>query len=367
MACFLFVFSIGRLAVPTQDMDLRHATLFLSAPRVSTCKQQAQKERWMDMINWCGLDMGMSVSEVAEGAAAVLVAVGGVIGGCFTYRKWSVEKALKRAESLDVLLEKFTNDKVRSFICRFASAGGASGLFAQAKPGSKEEFEIENSLMFLSQLCNMRMSKAISKKEFLLFEDSVLRVLSDDDVKRYINNALMDADIHVEKSHYGLLVAFAHENGIDMNKFEMNNALPDKQGAKDNAVEQIENQVSAEMEINPEIEFDKPTAIIKINRFYRDGMDEETEVYNTVRGWWRLRLDVANNVKLVLAVAYGVVRGVYKVNDWIVSANPADAGRIGFIGEIAEKSVHDKFINRSVRSLFPRGAANPVKYFNLGK
>ena len=260
------------------------------------------------MINWYGLDIGMSVTEIAQGAAAALVAVGGVVGGCFAYRKWSVEKALKRGESLDALLEKFTNDKVRKFICRFASAGGASELFANAKPGSDEELEIENSLMFLSQLCNMRMSKAISKKEFLLFEDSVLRVLSDDDVKRYINNALTDADIDVEKSHYGLLVAFAKKNKIDMNKFEVNNAVKDNQGVKDNVVEQIRNPSSEEMEINPEIEFDKPTAIIKINRLYRDGMDEKTEVYNAVRGWWRLRLDVAKNVKLVLAVAHGVVR-----------------------------------------------------------
>ena len=78
------------------------------------------------MINWYGLDIGMSVSEIVQGAAAALVAVGGVVGGCFAYRKWSVEKALKRGESLDALLEKFTNDKVRKFICRFASAGGAS-------------------------------------------------------------------------------------------------------------------------------------------------------------------------------------------------------------------------------------------------
>ena len=319
------------------------------------------------MINWYGLDIGMSVSEIAQGAAAALVAVGGVVGGCFAYRKWSVEKALKRGESLDALLEKFTNDKVRKFICRFASAGGASELFANAKPGSDEELEIENSLMFLSQLCNMRMSKAISKKEFLLFEDSVLRVLSDDDVKRYINNALTDADIDVEKSHYGLLVAFAKKNKIDMNKFEMNNAVQDKQGVEDNVGEKITNPLSEKMEIKPEIEFDKPTAIIKINRLYRDGMDEKTEVYNAVRGWWRLRLDVAKNVKLVLAVAHGVVRGVYKVSDWVASTDPADADRIGFVGVPAEKAEHDKFINRSVRSLFSKGAANPVKYFNLGK
>ena len=311
------------------------------------------KSEW----NWC---------DAVSAFSAFIMAVGGVIGGYYTYGKWGEEKALKRSECLEKLLAKFTNDKIRNFICQFSSTGGASDLFAKVYPGSKAEREIENSLMFMSQLCSMKMSMVISNEEFSLFKDSVLRILSDDDVKCYIKNALRDAGIEGKDSHYALLIKFAENNGIDMDEFDDN--ISKARFGKDISQRCADGQAaeSHSNELCPEIDFDQPTAIIRINRLYRDGMNDQ-EVYETVRGWWRLRLDVAQQVKVVIAAAHGIVRGVYYVDNWIEASEPAEAGRIGFIGKPADKSTCDKFIGRSVRALFSRGAANPVKYFNLKK
>ena len=315
------------------------------------------KDRMKPEWSWC---------DALSAISALIMAVGGLIGGYFTYSKWGEEKALKRSECLEKLLAKFTKDKIRNFICQFSSTGGASEFFAKVYPGSKAEREIENSLMFVSQLCSMKMSNVISCEEFSLFEDSVFRILSDDDVKRYIKNVLRDAGIEGKDSHYALLIKFAEKNGIDMNEFEDN--IPTARLGKE-SVQGCANGQTAESRSNglcPEVDFDRPTAIIRINQLYRDGMNDQ-EVYETVRGWWRLRLEVAQKVKMVIAVAHGIVRGVYYVDKWIEASDPAEAGRIGFIGKTADKSICDRFIGRSVRALFSRGAANPVKYFNLEK
>ena len=45
MACLHFVFFLGRLVVPTQDMDLRHATFLFCAGRGSVKGKGAETKK----------------------------------------------------------------------------------------------------------------------------------------------------------------------------------------------------------------------------------------------------------------------------------------------------------------------------------
>lgn len=315
------------------------------------------------MIELFGSKIGESWSDIIRAVAAFGATLGAGIGGWFAYKKWAMEKATKRWEILDSLLRKFRDDKIRSVITSLDSSGGASEIFANARPGSEDARCVEDSLMFLSQLCYLQMSKAISGKEFSLFKDSVHKVLDDDDVKRYIDQSLREMEIDWKESRYGILMEYARNNGIDMPVHGGERTVRSMQEGCNSHNEQA-HHASTERGPISQGEFDQPTAIIKINRLYRDGMSDE-QVYEVVRGWWRLRLDVAKKVKLVIAVAHGIVRGVYTADSWEPAHDPAEVGRIGFTGKPAEKIVRDKYMNRSVRALFGKGAANPVRYFNV--
>ena len=111
-------------------------------------------------------------------------------------------------------------------------------------------------------------------------------------------------------------------------------------------------------------------AIIKINKSYRDNLSK-LELYDVTRGCWKRRLELMKPVEYVLAVAFGVVKEVYKVDKWV----PADElnretipfnaekekGRIGFFGKIAEEDVRNAYLGKSVAGLYKKGEMGSVK------
>ncbi len=113
-------------------------------------------------------------------------------------------------------------------------------------------------------------------------------------------------------------------------------------------------------------------AIIKINKSYNEDLSE-LELYDITRGCWKRKLESVQKAEYVLAVAFGIVKEVYKVDKWVPAYDlhretiPFDAdlekGRIGFFGKIAIDSIKSKFIGRNVNGLYKRGEADPVKIF----
>ncbi len=111
-------------------------------------------------------------------------------------------------------------------------------------------------------------------------------------------------------------------------------------------------------------------AIIKINKSYREGMTR-TELYDITRGCWKRKLESVEKADYVLSVVYGEVKEVYKVDYWTTAEklnretvpynSETDAGRLGFIGDVAEEPVRSKYIGSNVSSLFKWGEADPVK------
>lgn len=115
--------------------------------------------------------------------------------------------------------------------------------------------------------------------------------------------------------------------------------------------------VIAEYEARP-VSITEPGLLIKINKLYRRGMSPE-ELYHATRKSWVVGAR-RSGVKYGFAVAFGVVREVYRISEWYPSEdNPA---RWAFRGAKATELEH--YIGGSVAAYFTKGEAFPVKYLN---
>ncbi len=107
-----------------------------------------------------------------------------------------------------------------------------------------------------------------------------------------------------------------------------------------------------------------PAVVLPIGTLYKPGMDDD-EVYDAVRGWWKIREEARDENTLVVAVAGGVIRGVFRVHQW-VPRRRGDRGweqdlsgkpKWGFDGEPALDLA--SMIGRDVSHLFRRGVGQP--------
>ena len=111
---------------------------------------------------------------------------------------------------------------------------------------------------------------------------------------------------------------------------------------------------------------------IKINKSYREGMTA-LELYDITRGCWKRKLESVENAEYAFAVAYGIVKEVYRIDRWFpaeqlnretIQDDPEKhIGRIAFEGSVADDSIRSKYIEKSVADLFKHGEADPVKVF----
>lgn len=101
--------------------------------------------------------------------------------------------------------------------------------------------------------------------------------------------------------------------------------------------------------------------IIKINSLYRTGMTVD-EIYEATRESWVLSKDRAETVDYVLSVYSGIVREVFKPTKWYTVESEKGKARLGFEGEIAEQSVRDRYIFKSIDEYLKKGNANPIQY-----
>lgn len=112
--------------------------------------------------------------------------------------------------------------------------------------------------------------------------------------------------------------------------------------------------------------------LIRINRLYRHNMSP-LELYEATRGVWKLGTRCMN-AQYAFAVFEGVVREVYAIESWhsaaATSYTTRDAsqlkttGRREFLGRVADPTVRDTYVGRSVARQFPQGLQSPVVYVN---
>ena len=109
------------------------------------------------------------------------------------------------------------------------------------------------------------------------------------------------------------------------------------------------------------IKISEKAILIKINANFREGMSKE-EIYKATRGKWKLSLERAKKADYVFSIANGIIREVFKVDEW---NSCDDIARIEFTGDLAEDDLRTKYINRSVKHFYSMGEANPCKYVNI--
>jgi len=115
-----------------------------------------------------------------------------------------------------------------------------------------------------------------------------------------------------------------------------------------------------------ELKSDEPLILIKINGLYEKGMTID-QVYEAARWCWRLDINRVRKAKYVLAVAHGIVRGVFgDLNFQPVSKGAArherEIGRVYFTGTEVPAS---QYLNKSVKAFGKVGEANPIRYVNI--
>lgn len=114
--------------------------------------------------------------------------------------------------------------------------------------------------------------------------------------------------------------------------------------------------------------YDEPTdfkyIIIKVRDWRLNELIEkypETYRYEATRFAWRIKQRSTKEYPYVFSVTNGIVKGVYKVNEWYFVEDRS--GRIAFNGELAEKSVRERFVNKRIPDYYvKKGMASPVLF-----
>lgn len=115
-------------------------------------------------------------------------------------------------------------------------------------------------------------------------------------------------------------------------------------------------------------------AIIKINQSYNETLSD-LQLYDITRGCWKRKLESVQRVEYVLAVSFGIVKEVYKVDKWVPAIElnretipfepEREKGRVGFFGRVASGEIRNKYMGCSVEDLFQRGESSPIKTFYI--
>jgi hypothetical protein len=112
--------------------------------------------------------------------------------------------------------------------------------------------------------------------------------------------------------------------------------------------------------------FKHKVMFIKINKSFLDG----GSIYDATRFAWKISLANATKVDYVLAVYRGVIKEVFKVDEWKTATrinfpefNLEYVDRFGFVGYSAEKEIQDLYKNKRIPDGYQKkGSTNPIQY-----
>lgn len=99
----------------------------------------------------------------------------------------------------------------------------------------------------------------------------------------------------------------------------------------------------------------EPVIMLKVQNYWRSGMTND-QIRHITEGNWRIGSATRDNAQLAVAVAYGVVRGVFRITPDSWYQKPAEPGRWGF--ESVPATEYDSLLGTHVRDVFP----NQVMY-----
>jgi len=99
----------------------------------------------------------------------------------------------------------------------------------------------------------------------------------------------------------------------------------------------------------------EPAIIININKLYKRFMTSQ-QLYDATRSSWKVGTK-RNQAQFAVAAYRGLVREVYKIDNW-----NAVGDRWEFIGQVAESDIREKYVNQSLDNYVKHGSQNPIKY-----
>lgn len=113
--------------------------------------------------------------------------------------------------------------------------------------------------------------------------------------------------------------------------------------------------VTARYAARPCPSIDEPVIMLKVQNYWRSGMTSD-QIRHITEGHWRIGGATRDRAQLAVAVAYGVVRGVFRIapGSWYHKAD--DPKRWGFESVIADE--YHGLLGTHLRDIFP----NQVMY-----
>ena len=128
-------------------------------------------------------------------------------------------------------------------------------------------------------------------------------------------------------------------------------------------------------EILTKEDFSHPTAIIRLTKYYRPGLENErVALYEATRAHWSIKKDHnITKTKVALSVHEGIVIEVYEIAAWVPAnstmmvyrMDKGNSDRVEFVGDIAKESIRKKFLGKSVAGLYLHGDIRPVACFGI--
>ena len=91
---------------------------------------------------------------------------------------------------------------------------------------------------------------------------------------------------------------------------------------------------------------------------------DRPEIYDAVRGWWKINPEKVNNYKLVLARDGERIVGAFRPRRWRQSPDHAD--RWEFDGHAAELPVQIRYVGKRVPRKYT-GGRSPFRYLEPGE
>ncbi|HEY0076122.1 MAG TPA: hypothetical protein VGB77_18620 [Abditibacteriaceae bacterium] len=121
-----------------------------------------------------------------------------------------------------------------------------------------------------------------------------------------------------------------------------------------------------------EARIEEDALLIRVNQLFRPGMSA-LELYEITRGVWRIG-ERRHKVRYALAIYRGIVREVYRVDSWHRACSTSyetrnisrrlNKDRWEFVGDVAEETIRQKYLLKSVTNYFGSNWQTPYVYIN---
>ena len=165
--------------------------------------------------------------------------------------------------------------------------------------------------------------------------------------------------------------AFCEYLGIDPDDDDYDEDYDDYESEADEDYEAETDDYSSDIASHDSVEITEPAMVIRISQTYREDMTPQ-ELYDITRSAWKVNLDRANTIDYAFAVYKGEIKEIYKVAGWHEAGTTfvpkrddiIGSGRFEFVGTVAEDAIRDKYLNKSVKHIFKKGAVIPTMYVN---